>query len=393
MSDHVSDNPTVRRAGPIGAPAAAEIAEHFPQLQIVGLLGQGGMGAVYEARQKSLDRPVALKVLLPDAERDASFAERFDRESRSLARLQHPNIVAVHDSGQSGDLYYFIMEYVDGSNLRHVMSAGAVEPSKALAIVGQVCDALAYAHEEGIVHRDIKPENILLDKNGRVKIVDFGIAKLVSRGSTDYTLTAPQQIMGTMHYMAPEQIESTTEVDHRADLYSLGVVLYELLTGELPIGRFPLPSQRAPVDGFLDEIVLHALEKEPARRYQRADDIKTDVEAVALRQSPGPAPRAVVAAGSAASMYYPVGPVKSVAIAYLLRCLCFVGVSGIHRFYAGRWITGIIWLLTGGLFMIGQFVDLLLIPGMIRVANLEAALLAHGATVSQSPGPDQYSTA
>ena len=126
MSDLASDNPTVRRAGPIGAPPPDEIAEHFPQLQIIGLLGQGGMGAVYEARQKSLDRSVALKVLLPDADRDASFAERFDRESRSLARLQHPNIVTVHDSGQTGDLYYFIMEYVDGSNLRHVMNAGAV---------------------------------------------------------------------------------------------------------------------------------------------------------------------------------------------------------------------------------------------------------------------------
>ncbi len=392
MSDLASDNPTVRGAGPIGPPLPDAIAEHFPQLQIVALLGQGGMGAVYEARQKSLDRLVALKVLLPDVDRDASFAERFDREARSLARLQHPNIVTVHDSGQSGDLYYFIMEYVDGSNLRHVMNAGAVEPSRALAIVGQVCDALAYAHEQGIIHRDIKPENILLDKIGRVKIADFGIAKLVSRGSTDYTLTAPQQIMGTIHYMAPEQIESTAEVDHRADLYSLGVVLYELLTGELPIGRFPLPSQRAPVDGSLDEIVLHALEKEPARRYQRADDVKTDIEAVTLRQTPGPALRAVVAPGSVASTSYPVAGVKSAPIAYLLWCLCLVGVSGIHRFYAGRWITGIIWLLTGGLLMIGQFVDLILIPGMIRVANLESALLAHGASASRTPGPDSYAT-
>jgi len=390
MAGNASDNPTIRQTRASGAPPPAEIAEHFPQLQIVGLLGQGGMGAVYEARQKRLDRPVALKVLLPDADREASFAERFEREARSLARLQHPNIVTVHDSGQSGDLYYFIMEYVDGSNLRQVMNAGAVHPSKALAIIGQVCDALAYAHKEGIVHRDIKPENILIDKNGRVKIADFGIAKLVSRGSTDYSLTAPQQIMGTMHYMAPEQIESTAEVDHRADLYSLGVVLYELLTGELPIGRFPLPSQRAPVDGSLDEIVLHALEKEPARRYQRADDVKTDIEAVALRQSPGPAPKAAVVAGSVASAYYPVVPVKSAATAYLLWCLCFVGVTGIHRFYAGRWITGIIWILTGGIFMIGQFIDLILIPGMIRVANLEAALLASGTSASQSPGSNSH---
>ena len=170
------------------------------------------------------------------------------------------------------------------------------------------------------------------------------------------------------------------------------MVRYELLTGGLPIGRFPLPAQRAPVDGSLDEIVLHALEKEPARRYQRADDVKTDVEAAALRQTPRPAPASVVAPGSVAPTYYAVAGVKSAGIAYLLWCLGFVGVFGIHRFYAGRWISGIIWLLTGGLFMIGHFIDLLLIPGMIREANLEAALLAHGTSIPQSPGPGQHST-
>ena len=398
MSDRESDNPTIHRPEASGLPLPTDIAAHFPQLQIIEIVGHGGMGVVYKARQKSLDRMVALKVLLPSEDRDASFAERFDRESRSMARLQHPNIVTVHDSGQVDDLYFFIMEYIDGSNLRQIMDGEKVQQVSALLIVGQICDALAYAHEEGIVHRDIKPENILLDKNGRVKIADFGIAKLVSRSDTDYTLTRPQQIMGTMHYMAPEQIESTFEVDHRADLYSLGVVFYELLTGDLPIGRFPLPSERAPVDGRLDEIVLRALAWEPAQRYQRAEDVKTDVQAVALSHQ-AQTPQGTqsqdalhAAAVSEATTYYPVLPTKSAAIAYLLWCLGLVGVAGIHRFYAGRWISGVVWLLTGGLFMVGQIVDLILIPGMIRVSNLETALMAQGALGHQGAQPNHGTT-
>ena len=356
-------------------------------------IGSGGMATVYLAEDRRHGRDVAVKVLRPELAL-AVGQERFLREIRITAGLEHPHILTLIDSGNADGFLYYVMPFIDGETLRDKLNRETqLGIEEAVKITTEVADALDYAHRQNVIHRDIKPENILLDKIGRVKIADFGIAKLMSRGSTDYTLTAPQQIMGTIHYMAPEQIESTTEVDHRADLYSLGVVLYELLTGELPIGRFPLPSQRAPVDSSLDEIVLHALEKEPARRYQRASDVKTDIEAAALRQTPGAAPRAVVAPGSVASTYYPVAGVQSAATAYLLWCLCFVGVSGIHRFYAGRWITGIIWLLTGGLFFIGQLVDLLLIPGMIRQANLEAALLAHGTSVSQSPGPDQHSPA
>jgi serine/threonine protein kinase len=261
-------------------------------LEILELLGQGGMGAVYKARQPKLDRFVALKILPPG--RDAAFAERFTREARALAKLSHPAIVAVHDFGQTGDpgaaepealatkqrLYYFIMEYVDGVNLRQTLSAGTLTPTEALQIVPQICAALQYAHEEGIVHRDIKPENILLDKKGRVKIADFGLAKLLDRDSLSFQLTATHQVMGTPHYMAPEQMERPLEVDHRADIYSLGVVLYEMLTGELPLGRFAPPSQKANVDVRLDEVVLRALEKQPERRYQRVSEVKTDLESI-----------------------------------------------------------------------------------------------------------------
>ena len=142
----------------------------------------------------------------------------------------------------------------------------------------QICEALQYAHDKGVVHRDIKPENILLDKEGRVKIADFGIAKLVGREAKDSTLTGAGQIVGTPQYMAPEQIEHPLEVDHRADIYSLGVVFYQMLTGELPIGRFAPPSKKVQIDVRLDEVVLRALEKEPEQRYQQASQVKTEVE-------------------------------------------------------------------------------------------------------------------
>ena len=177
------------------------------------------------------------------------------------------------------------MEFVDGANLRHVIQAGQLKPQEALAIVPQICEALQYAHEEGIVHRDIKPENILLDKKGRVKIADFGLAKLLDRPASVYTLTGPAHKMGTPHYMAPEQIEHPHEVDHRADIYSLGVVFYEMLTGELPLGRFLPPSQKVCVDVRLDEVVLKTLEKEPERRYQYASQVKTDVETIRFTES------------------------------------------------------------------------------------------------------------
>jgi|GEM_PF-1356152 len=262
-------------------PDPAELAGQFPQLEILDLLGQGGMGAVYKARQTHLDRLVALKILPPQIGRTQAFAERFVREARSLARLNYPRIVSVYDFGHTeAGLYYFIMEFVDGTDLRRVIQAGELPGAEALAIIPQICEALQYAHDEGIIHRDIKPENILLNKKGQVKIADFGLAKLVGRPATGYTLTQAGQTMGTPHYMAPEQIEHPNEVDHRADIYSLGVVFYEMLTGELPLGRFAPPSQKVQVDVRLDTVVLRTLEKEPERRYQHASEIKTDVEAI-----------------------------------------------------------------------------------------------------------------
>jgi hypothetical protein len=188
------------------------------------------------------------------------------------------------------------MEYVDGRNLRDLLRAGPLPAAQALEIVPGICDALQYAHDEGLVHRDVKPENILLDRKGRVKIADFGLAKLVGLTPAFLTLTGANEVMGTLLYMAPEQMQRAHTVDHRADLYSLGVVLYEMLTGELPLGRFAPPSHKAAVDERLDQVVLRALAREPAERYQDAGAFKQDVEAARAAPTTG-APGRVGAIG------------------------------------------------------------------------------------------------
>jgi len=254
-----------------------ELAVHFPQLEIIDFLGRGGMGVVYKARQKSLGRVVALKLLAPERANDPLFANRFSQEAQALAALSHPNIVTIHDFGQAGGFYYLLMEFVDGVNLRQAMTASRLTPEQALSIVPPICEALQYAHEHGIVHRDIKPENLLLDKEGRVKIADFGIAKILDADSTGETRWESQPA-GTPQYMAPEQ-KAHRRTDHRADIYSLGVVLYEMLTGELPADKLQAPSKKVQVDVRIDEIVLRALEVKPELRFATALEFRTTVEA------------------------------------------------------------------------------------------------------------------
>jgi tRNA A-37 threonylcarbamoyl transferase component Bud32 len=262
-------------------PSLEEIAAAFPDLEILGLIGHGGMSAVFKARQPKLDRVVALKVLPKSLAATPGFAERFNREGRVLARLSHPSIVAVHDFGESRGFAYLIMEFVDGVNLRQAMRAGRFTPDQALRIIPAICDALQFAHTQGVLHRDIKPENILLDTSGKVKIADFGIAKILDeKGGDAMLLTQSGAKLGTAPYMAPEQIEKPGSVDHRADIYSLGVVFYEMLTGELPLGRVAAPSELSGVGGNIDEIVFRALEKERTRRQQSVGEFKTQIEGV-----------------------------------------------------------------------------------------------------------------
>lgn len=319
----------------------SEVARRFPHLEILEFLGQGGMGMVYKARQPKLDRWVALKILSPEVAQQPAFTERFGREARALAKLSHPGIVAIYDFGNVGEDYFLVMEYVDGTTLRELIKARELRPAEALALVVQICEALQSAHDQGVVHRDIKPGNILVDRKGRVKIADFGLAKLLDPEADAVALTAEHHVMGTPHYMAPEQMTHPLQVDHRADIYSLGVVFYEMLTGSLPVGRFEPPSQKVQMDVRLDEVVLRTLEQAPARRYQHARDVGTDVQA--LRPGAAPAP----AAGAATTPAPPPGsspapgwrarwnrwdPASQRVVRLVLAALYLAGLAGFFWF-------------------------------------------------------------
>ncbi|MBN2314633.1 MAG: protein kinase [Sedimentisphaerales bacterium] len=366
-------------------PGPAELAGQFPQLEIIELLGQGGMGAVYKARQKHLDRLVALKILPSQIGLTQAFADRFVREARSLAKLNDPHIVSVFDFGRTETgLFYFIMEFVDGTDLRRVIQTGELPAAEALEIISQICDALQYAHDEGVVHRDVKPENILLNKKGQAKIADFGLAKLVGRSTTGYTLTHAGQRMGTPHYMAPEQIERPNEVDHRADIYSLGVVFYEMLTGELPLGLFPPPSQKAAVDTRLDAVILRTLEKEPDRRYQHVSEIKTEMETISSGDRIDTSHIDIADEDFEAARQRLGAPAAGLKVAGLMNC--FTGLilllawmilamsSGVTS--AGTTITGAIGLIVGT-------VGLLTIVATQRMVRLQSYGLAVAAAVLQ----------
>jgi serine/threonine protein kinase len=264
-------------------PTPAEIAKRFPQFELLECLGRGDTGVIYKARQPGLNRIVALKILAPKKVAEPRFAERFQRESQALARLNHPNIVRVFDFGEADGLYYLLMEFVDGFSLRQLLQARKISPDVALAIVPKICAALEFAHEQGVVHGDIRPENVLLDNRGRVMIADFGIARIVGE-------SAPE--------IPSPGLTATQTVDHHADIYSAGVVFYEMLTGKSPPGKFQPPSKKVQVVVRLDEVVLHALERESELRYQEAHHLKTDVETISRSEPRTPQHQASAPAGA-----------------------------------------------------------------------------------------------
>jgi predicted Ser/Thr protein kinase len=290
-----------------------------PDLELHGCLGRGGMGIVFRARQVRLDRIVAVKLMAPQLAADAEFAERFEREARALARLDHPGVVRVHEFGEAAGVYYLVMEYVDGTNLRELM-AEDLTANAASEIIGQLCEALAYAHARGVVHRDIKPENVLLERGGRVKVADFGLAKLQQERGEAHAMRT-RRIVGTPQYMAPEQMGDPGAVDHRADIFAIGVVFYEMLTGQLPVGRFPAPSELGHGDARLDEIVLRSLESNRDKRFQAASEINDalasrhldDPETRTLVGEAAPAPRR--AANASRYAWMGLGAVAVVAVA------------------------------------------------------------------------------
>ena len=267
--------------GNFDAPDAEDLGGLLVGLEVIELIGRGGMGFVYRARQRSLDRPVAVKLFPREAYEDPSFAERFANEARILANLSHPNIVAAYEFGESSRYCHLVMELIAGRSLRQRIERGPMPQVDAIDIATQVCDALEYAHGRGVIHRDIKPENILLEERAsggvRVRVADFGLAKLIQRRPTDFSMTAPNRLMGTPDYMAPEQRQKPNEVDARADVYALGVVLYEMLTGQLPLGRFAPPA----ADARLNRVVLRCLETLPQNRYAGVAEVRQELERIA----------------------------------------------------------------------------------------------------------------
>ncbi len=251
-------------------------------------IGRGGMADVYLAHDRLLDRQVAVKVLSPEFASDRTNFERFRREARAAAGLNHPNIVAVYDWGEEDDTSYIVMEYVPGQTLRDLIQAyGQLSPTEAARIAAEIADALSFAHEHGVVHRDVKPANVLITPHGQVKVTDFGIA----RAETGEPLTKTGSVLGTATYFSPEQAQGL-HLDGRSDVYALGVVLYELVTGTAPfIATSPVsvaykhvreepaaPSTIVPdLPGAMDRIVLTAMAKDVNARYQSALDLRNDL--------------------------------------------------------------------------------------------------------------------
>lgn len=271
---------------PIASLADEELSRELPNFDLVQILGRGGMGVVWKATERLLKRHVAIK-LLHNVRKDMDFVERFAREARVMAQLNHPNIVTLYSFGRTRSNHcYLVMEMVEGADLGQWLARGPVDLPATLSVMLDLCVALRHAHEAGFMHRDIKPGNVLVDSRGRVKVTDFGLARLTTEPDTN-CLTKHGWAVGTPHYIAPEQARGDGLEDHRADIYSVGVMLYQMLTGELPRGVFRLPSTKRKTDKRLDKIVLRALQEDPADRYQSVADLMSDLAQVRRRVDPG----------------------------------------------------------------------------------------------------------
>lgn len=288
-------------AGGWEPPAPEVLQAMLPGYVILQFLARGGMGAVYRGEQASLGRAVAIKILPPQLrEADANYAQRFKQEARAMARLNHPGIVSVYDFGEMPDgTLYLVMEFIDGTDVGQTVAwHGRLPSAHAMAIAAHVCDALQYAHDHGVVHRDIKPANIMVGHDGRVKVADFGLAR--SAHQQDPRLTVSGHVMGTPHFVAPEALTMGVHVDHRADIYAAGVMLYQMLTGRLPQGIFEMPSLQVPgLDPRYDTIVSNAMRDDRERRYQNIHEMRRaldDIVTHPVAQIPAYSAPTVVAA-------------------------------------------------------------------------------------------------
>ena len=286
-----------RLAKESGSSLIGRTLAHF---NVISILGVGGMGEVYLARDTKLDRKVALKLLPPQYTSDPGRINRFEREARAASALNHPNIITIYEIDQVENRHFIAAEFVDGQTLREFSANRQIAVKEAIDLATQICSALSAAHEAGIVHRDIKPENIMLRRDGYVKVLDFGLAKLTERrrssvatsaSEDDPAKTNPGAVLGTISYMSPEQALGR-EVDHRSDIFSLGVMLYELMTGAPPfkgdstaaildaiVHHRPLPITeiRKDLPARLENIIYRSLEKDRELRYQTAGDLRSDL--------------------------------------------------------------------------------------------------------------------
>lgn len=254
--------------------------------EVAEKIGQGGMAIVYKGVQSSLNRAVAIKVLPPQFAATPELLARFEREADIVAKLAHSNIVQVIDRGRQDNLLYIVMEYVEGDSLDKIIHPGGLPISQVIDYATQICDGLDYAHKAGIVHRDLKPSNILVDKRtDRVKIADFGIAALETNDGALATLTVDRSAIGTMNYMSPEQRMDAHRVTSSTDIFSFGVILYEMITGKLPAGHFKAPSVVRPdIPLGFDTIVHRCLAEAPGDRYASAGHIRDELQHLTVRR-------------------------------------------------------------------------------------------------------------
>lgn len=288
------DNPEI-----FHPPSAEDLSAMLPQFEFSHLIAVGGMGAVYSGVQRALERRVAVKILPPEAARDNAAIERFRTEARAMARLTHQNIPAVYDFDVQGGYCYLVMEFVDGWNVHEIIQQGHMNPPLAMNLLGQVCDALTFAHQCGIMHGDIKPSNLLVNQQGVLKLADFGLAQLLdSSGRGDGGEWSP---MGTPEYAAPELWDPNARLDERSDLYSLGAVFYEMLTGKPPQGEFQLPAIRLQLDRRVDSIIAGCMKADPAHRYQTAAQVKQQLDGITQKPAAPkvPAPVKIIRASPA----------------------------------------------------------------------------------------------
>lgn len=305
------------------APEPADLAPLFPGYEIQNLIATGGMGAVYCAVQKSLDRTVALKILPMEFSKDAAFCKGFETEAKAMARLNHPNLIGVYDFGEVNGMLYIVMEFVPGLSIHHSAHGRTIDPAEAIRLISAICNGLAHAHENGIIHRDIKPSNVLLDLNAQPKIGDFGLARPIER-----KVEEGEEIFGTPHYTAPEAVNSPHSVDHRADIFSVGVMLHELLTGKLPADDPRPASLIARCDVRFDAIIKRATQPLPAARFASADEMAKSLLAIAKssvsrpRGAAGPPRPKVRRPGHA------VARKKSSSLPGVLMLLLAIGIGG-----------------------------------------------------------------